>query len=173
MASVKSNINPSSKKQVSQWFEDLIDQIKVDKMLIESDVASKSTKDLYDLMMSDDTDKMIYGMRKTTEIHFVKEMVTNYLNFLLSSEHLPSTLAFKVSNNNKIYIWGVIPNDNENVEDAMILAEASVNGKFYQYGFNLTSTIVEESDNLPQPPQYNNIPISELIGNSGEFSRTH
>ena len=57
----------------------------------------------------------------------------------------------------KILVWAVVDDNDEKTEDALIIAEAKVNGKYYEKGFYLNSTIIEKSDNLSVPPHYQKI----------------
>ena len=45
------------------------------------------------------------------------------------------------------------------MEDVLILAEAKVNAEFMDKGFGISTTIVENCDNLEIPAHYSNIPI--------------
>ena len=49
-----------------------------------------------------------------------------------------------------------IDNDDDELEKQLILVEAKVNAKYHSFGYDLTSMIVEKSDDLPLPSHYVN-----------------
>jgi hypothetical protein len=57
----------------------------------------------------------------------------------------------------KIFVWAEIEDDDESSEDLLLISEAKVNAKYFSKGFNIISTIVEKSDNIPLPKQYLNL----------------
>ena len=63
--------------------------------------------------------------------------------------------------NSKLLVWSEIEDNDEDMEDALLIAEAKVNGKYQKDGFYINSTIVEKSDNLSIPNHYQ---ILETLG---------
>ena len=53
-----------------------------------------------------------------------------------------------------VLVWAEIADDDELMEDQLRLAQAKINAQYSQYGFYLSSTIVEESDCMPIPSHY-------------------
>ena len=73
---------------------------------------------------------------------------------MIRKNHLiPKKLAFDI-NDTEVLVWAEIDNNNEELEKQLILAEAQVNSRYHQYGYDMTSMIVEESDLLPIPNHY-------------------
>lgn len=69
---------------------------------------------------------------------------------------MPLKLALGLSES-KILVWSEIKDDDEETEDALLLIEAKINGKYRPFGFYVNSTIIEESDRISIPPHYQTI----------------
>jgi hypothetical protein len=65
----------------------------------------------------------------------------------------PVSLALQLSES-KLLVWAVIKDDDELCENQLFLAEAAVNSRFYQYGFHISTTLVEESDSCKIPNHF-------------------
>ncbi|MEJ0105202.1 MAG: hypothetical protein WDO19_22755 [Bacteroidota bacterium] len=89
-------------------------------------------------------------------MYYIANIINDYLKELKSYNSNPLKLAMGLSDS-KILVWSVIKDNDDDTEDALLLAEAKVNGKYHQHGFYLNSTIIEESDKLPTPPHYQSI----------------
>lgn len=89
--------------------------------------------------------------RLMVQQHILKKIIIEYL--LLLKNNLPLRLAFDY-NDAEILVWAETEDDDEEMERQLILTEAQVNAKFHQFGFDLRSTLVEESDGLPIPAHY-------------------
>jgi hypothetical protein len=62
-------------------------------------------------------------------------------------------LAFDLTGG-KVLVWAVVSDNDDTSEKNLILSEAKVNAHFTDSIFRLSSTIVEEGDQLPIPNQY-------------------
>lgn len=142
--------------KVDKWFGDIIDHIKVDHFLISNDAATGDTKNFYDDLIHGDGSNLIINMRRDSTRFFITKIINDYINELKSSGKFPVKLAMGLSDS-KLLIWSEIKDNDEETENALLIAEAKVNGKYYDNGFYINSTIIESSDNLPIPPHYQTI----------------
>lgn len=142
--------------KVDTWFGDIIDHIKVDHFLISNNAATKETKNFYDDLIHGDGSNLIINMRRDSTRFFITKIVNDYINELKSSGKFPVKLAMGLSDS-KLLVWSEINDNDEETENALLIAEAKVNGKYYGDGFYINSTIIETSDNLPIPPHYQTI----------------
>ncbi len=150
---LKSNVNQST---VDDWFTLIIDQIKVDHLLISENVAPKEKKEFYNALMSGNEGDAIFKVRNSSSMFFIESIIKEYLNEIKIFGRFPRKLALGLSDS-KLLVWSEIENNDEIMEDALLIAEAKVNGKYYSKGFYINSTIIEESDKLSIPSHYQNI----------------
>lgn len=127
------------KDEVNRWFDEFTSILRADQLIF------------------GDEKSLVHKTREASSIYFIKKIIKDYL-FELKEHYkrLPLKLALGLSDS-KILVWSEIKDDDEATEDALLLAEAKVNGEYYPYGFYLTSTIIEKSDNLDIPPHYHKI----------------
>jgi hypothetical protein len=142
--------------KVDTWFGDIIDHIKVDHFLITNNAATKETKSLYDDLIHGDGANLIINMRRESTRFFITKIINDYINELKSSGKFPLKLAMGLSDS-KLLVWSEIRDNDEETENALLIAEAKVNGRYYDNGFYINSTIIESSDNLSIPPHYQTI----------------
>ena len=154
MAQIQKENELTSK--VDTWFGDIIDHIKVDHFLISNNAATRETKTFYDDLIHGDGSNLISNMRKDSTRFFITKIVNDYINELKSSGKFPVKLAMGLSDS-KLLVWSEINDNDEETENALLIAEAKVNGRYYDNGFYINSTIIESSDNLPIPPHYQTI----------------
>lgn len=145
-----------SSEEMNQWFSDLIDDIKTDHFLLETDVASAQKKEFYHALINKDDAKVMTNIRKGSSQYFIKELLLAYVNEVSSSGKKPLQLALGISDS-KILVWAEIEDGDEAMEDILLLSEAKVNGQYSSLGFYINSTIIEHSDRIPVPPHYQSI----------------
>lgn len=144
---------PLEQENIDQWFSHFIDDLKTDQLLMSLDVASKEKKDFYTDMIAGDYEKLLSQLRNKSSVFYIGNIIKDYIESLSSYKTKPLKLALGLSDS-KILVWAEINDGDDKTEDALLLAEATVNGKYQQNGFYLNSTIVEKSDNLDIPPHY-------------------
>lgn len=154
------NLNKENHIETNEWFEKMISELRVDQLLIETDALEKQKKELYNALISGDQTFMHNYARKSSSAFFIEKLVGTYLLEILAMKAVPKRLAMELSNS-KVLIWAEINDDDEKTEDGLILSAAKVNYEFSKYGFHVSSTIVEESDNLKIPSHYKEILISK------------
>lgn len=101
-------------------------------------------------------EKAMSDIRESSSKFFIQSILKDYLQELKAHRRKPLKLAMALSDS-KILVWAVINDNDEQTEDALLISEAKVNGKYYERGFYLNSTIVEKSDCLKTPPHYQTI----------------
>jgi hypothetical protein len=141
------------KEQYNSWFSEVIDHLRVDQLLMEEGVASAEKKKMYDTLIFGKETEIIAQSRLNSSMYFIEKLVHEYVEELFKSPAKPAKLSMDLSDA-KVLVWAEINDDDETAEDALILAEAKINAKYSVYGFHVTSTIVEKSDNLNVPPHY-------------------
>ena len=157
---ITQNTEKLAKSNIDALFTQIIEHINVDHLLITTDTAPIETKEFYSALMVNNTDSILSQSREDSSMYFIKKIVVEYINELKSKGKIPLKLAMGLSNS-KLLVWAEI-NDNDNaMEDALLIAEAKVNGKYQKDGFYINSTIVEKLDNLSIPNHYQ---ILETVG---------
>jgi hypothetical protein len=139
--------------KVKAWFEEFIAEINVDFLALETNVATTSKKEFYSKLANSNTNEIALMSRVQSSTHFIKELIFDYTQTLKLSMLSLRSLAMDLSDA-KVLVWTEIEDDDESTENALRLLEAKVNANFYQYGFHISSTIVEKSDCLPIPSHY-------------------
>lgn len=142
--------------KIDNWFDEFIHDIQTDKFLLKEGIASKETKNIYETLMGEDVEKTLLLGREISDKFFFRKMVIDYMLELKNREATINKLAFDIGSS-KILSWVVINDLDEKSEDELIMAEATVNAKYHQYGFHLSTTIIENSDNYPIPSHYNEV----------------
>lgn len=150
-SSPKEYTNPISPHDMSPWFDELISTLSVHQVQIETNTASKEVKNFYANLFQPDLHKLYEQQRNLFQKYYVSQILVAF--YKATHEMNFQKIAFHFSDT-KVLGWVQIENDNEELEKAVILAEAKVNAEFNQYGFYLDVMIVEERDNIPVPASY-------------------
>ncbi|NOS85216.1 MAG: hypothetical protein HOP31_08765 [Ignavibacteria bacterium] len=162
MSETKTNTTKTAFTTKEAWFNSFIAEtvhgIRVDELALKTNTADPDKISYYDSLMAGDAAKLINYNREFIFKYYISEITKAYivevLNLILTNSALK--LAFRLSNS-KILVWAEIKDDDEISENALLLAEAKVNAKFCSKGFHISSTIVEQSDELSLPPHYSDI----------------
>lgn len=136
------------------WFDEFIAKILTHKLLLDTDIADAQTKFFYEMAMSGNDDGLALSSLMSSNQHFIKKIVLEYLKSV-SKEDLPVKLGLDL-NGSEILVWAQIADADTSTEDRLLLLEAEVNGKYHEFGFDLTTTIVENSDGMTMPSHYVN-----------------
>lgn len=147
---------PDRQTSVDAFFETIMDNLRIDHLMISHDVASNEKKAFYNDMIFGDESTVVGKMRETSSIFFIGNLVKDFIEELRTYSKIPNKLAMGMSDS-KILVWAEVNDGDESTEDAVLLSEAKVNAKYHQYGFFINSTIIEKSDNLDIPPHYTKI----------------
>jgi len=118
---------------------------------LETNTADEHLRATYDTLMNGSQNEIAFVGKLQANMYFIKNMVLAYLKLALPAA--PVKLAFDMDDS-EVLIWAEIEDDNEEKENQLLLAEADINAKFHEFGYDLTSTIVECRDNLQIPNHY-------------------
>ncbi len=142
-----------STTDISTWFEKLVNSMRKDVEMFKLGIDNSGKTELLDAAFNNDHDKMNSIMRESSQLHFVQGLMKSYIEELNHHSCKPLNIAFDL-NNDEILVWAVIKDDDEETEKKLWLSEAKTNFNFHKYGFNLSTTIVEESDKITIPAHY-------------------
>lgn len=143
----------ASESKIDSWFSTIIDHIKVDHLLMSTGTAPVEKKEFYNDLINGEMASLMGKTRDNSTQFFITQILRDYINELRTLNKLPLKLAMGLSDS-KLLVWSEINDNDEATEDALLIAEAKVNGKYIKNGFFINSTIIEKSDNLPIPPHY-------------------
>jgi hypothetical protein len=135
-----------------KWFHEFISGIQADKFMLDADIASKQVMDTYDMLMRGNQDEIALASHNSSKIYFIKQLLLSYLKKVIG-EKLPVKMAFDMDNC-EILVWAQIKDDDTETEDRLLMIEAEINGVYHSIGYDLTTTIVENRDNLNIPNHY-------------------
>ncbi|HUZ59243.1 MAG TPA: hypothetical protein VMU83_10710 [Hanamia sp.] len=135
----------------STWFDEFIAMIRTHQLLLETNTATEDIKKIYGIAINGSDNQLAELNKISANQHFIKKIIVSYLNEIES--RMPLKLAFDLDDS-EVLVWAEIENNDDEAENFLLLAEASVNSDFHKYGYDLTSTIVEERDCLAIPNHY-------------------
>lgn len=142
-----------SNEQVSLWFEKYISHIRVDQLQMELGVADTEKTELYKNAIEGNYEEVFKRIRSETSQMLIQKVVNFFLVELFNRRALPEKLAFSLTPAT-IIVWAEIKDNDEQVEDAILLAESKVNAYARQFDFSVDTMIVEKSDAIPVPSHY-------------------
>ena len=153
MEKVKEPYERSTDNEISAWFEKTIQTLRTDEMMLELGIATQEKKDMYSRFFKGNPDELMSETRTTSTKHFIKKLLIDYLTFVLKAEIKPIKL-YADFNASQVLIWAEIEDNDEATEYALYKAEGQANALNYDYGFHISSTIVEKCDCLQTPKHY-------------------
>lgn len=156
MADSAQNIAKHQSSKQDRWFESLINSIKVDQLELQTNTASEEKARMYSNFIEGKHSEMFSDMRNISSQYFIEELVKEYISELNQRNVSTHQLAFDLSDA-KVLVWAEIDDFDEVSEDGLILAEAKTNARFADFGFHISSTIVEKGDSLKVPPHYSSV----------------
>lgn len=156
MTEATENIITQSSYKQDQWFETMISSIKVDQLQLQTNTATKEKTRIYNNIIEGKHSEMFSDMRNISSQFFIEELVKEYISELSERNVSTSQLAFDLSDA-KVLVWAEIEDLDEKSEDGLILAEARINARFSNFGFHISSTIIEKGDRLMVPPHYSSV----------------
>ncbi len=144
---------PAQTGQIDEWFDTFIATLRVDQLQIQTNTAEENKKEVYKDLIEGNTKKVLSNVVVHSQQLFVYEIVKDFLSEIVARKVDYSRLAFDLSNT-KVLVWVEIDDDDEQSEDGLILAQAKVNYNYQTYGYTISSTIVEQGDNIEVPSHY-------------------
>lgn len=143
--------SPTLQTVQETWFEHFIAAIRTHQLQLETDTAPDDLKNAYSIIMHGSNNDMAMLNRLSANRHFIEKIVLEYME--LVRERMPVKLAFDL-NGSEVLVWAEIQNNDEDMEDFLLMAEAEVNAKYHKFGYDMTSTIVEQRDSLDIPNHF-------------------
>ena len=137
----------------NKWFEELIAAIQTHQFMLDTNTATDELKNFYSNAMDGNADKIALQSKNLGQQHFIQGIVVDYLSQVSRLAKAPHKLAFDLADN-EVLIWAEVDDNDNDLEKNLVLAEARVNAKYHGFGYDITSMIVERSDNLSIPAQY-------------------
>jgi len=156
MSESTQNIAAQQSGKQDEWFESLIHTIKTDQLQIQTRTASEEKARFYNNFIEGKHSEMFSEMRNISSQYFIEKLIKDYISELNGRQVATNKLAFDLSDA-KILVWAEINDNDETSEEGLILAEAKVNAEYSDFGFHISSTIIEKGDNLKVPPHYSSI----------------
>ena len=89
--------------------------------------------------------------KEAAQKHFVGKIIFEYIQLL--GKQQPRKLAFDF-NDSEVLVWAEINDDDDAMERFLILTEAKINAKYHDFGFDMTTMLVEACDQSPVPNHY-------------------
>lgn len=146
-----------------EWFSSIIDKIaeviRCHELQLETNTAPDEVKRFYQAIKDNDVEELFHQNKLNAQKYFVKNIILEFAFEIKDLNIMKWAIDF---NDSKIFTWIVIKDDDEEIETSLLLSEAKINAKYHKYGFDIVSTIVEESDNLPIPNHYNLVNLNQV-----------
>jgi hypothetical protein len=155
--------NESLHEATTNWFEKTISELAADHLTYETKTIDPHTKELYEKMATGKKDELMLHFTENLKQYYFREILNKFFTelFIVRKSQKPNKMAFDYKGK-QIMIWVEIPDDNEKMENDIFMAEATSNYNFSNTGFNLSATIVEDSDHLDTPPHYVNFEFQKV-----------
>lgn len=148
--------------KITEWFDSFIENLKIDKLMMETGTAPKEKAELYNNIISSNKtsfEKNMFELKHDIDVYFIKSMLSQYFDELKNFTRLPNKFAFQLSNTT-ISAWAEIDNGDFELYDFLILAEAKVNHLFMDKGFFWDTIITDNKDEIDIPSFYKQISLA-------------
>lgn len=146
----------TSASQRDEWFDGIVSSLRSDQLQLQADIADSKKKQQYEVLIEGNPLKTLAMGRELTSKYFIGNIIKDFFALIPKENKLADRLALSYSNS-KVLVWAVINDDDEKTEDDLLISEAKINAKYHEYGFNISVTIIEKSDNIPIPKHYQTI----------------
>jgi hypothetical protein len=139
------------------WFEELRSNINhiisSDQLQISTGTASEEKVEFYNNIKEKNFYELSVNLKQEITSRLVQDVILDYVHLLGPFMKDVRVLAFDY-NDSTVFVWAEINEDDDETEDNLFRIESQVNAKHGKTGFTISSTIVEESDNLCVPNHY-------------------
>lgn len=164
--SLNKQVAPTSNAQSGErdeWFSGLFHSLRTDKMLLDTGAASEDQQRVYETLMKNDYIASAAMSKEFANRILTREAVVSFVRQVLASQNKPKRLAFDFNTNeSSLLVWAVVSDDNLGAERVLYLAEAKVNAALGDAGYRISTTVVEESDELPVPSHYEELSLEKM-----------
>ena len=136
------------------WFDQFVAELRSHQLQLEAGVASRELRSLYEGLMSSTLADLMRAGKQQAQQYFVTRMLVDFLAELVNHDSgEPLRLAVDY-NDSEVMVWAEINDDEERLERALLLADATVSARYHDVGFAMITTIVEKRDHIPVPNHY-------------------
>ena len=141
----------TTETNIEPWFDDLVATLRAHQLQLETGTASPALQRTYEPLLAGNTDLIFKQSKDTAQQYFISKITHDYAQ-LLGSQH-PRKLALSFTDS-EVLVWAEINDDDEIMERFLILTEAKINARYHNYGFDMTTMLVETSDQARVPNHY-------------------
>ena len=153
MANQATDSSNSIASQRDQWFEDMIAQLRIDQLQLETNTASREKREHYEALIVGDAESILLQQQLRVTHHFVSRLVRTFVEKALPYFSKISRLA-ATANDAEVLMWIELKEEDESLEDQLTMVEAEVNAAYHNQGYDLDMMIVEVADAIPTPEHY-------------------
>jgi len=142
-------------------FNEFVSSLTGELLQYEAGILDKDKEGFFRKLFTGDARKVAEMSNQNSSAIISKSLTIHYLTGLYG--HLKSfdfSLAVHLVDH-KVLVWASVPDDNEEIYDALFTAEAITNFEFKDSGFSISTTVIDESDNIAIPPQYLSIELPD------------
>ena len=150
-----SKLMPFLDSKVTAWFEQAINDLKSDHMMLQTGTAPNEKLHIYNEVIHGDQINTIALMKETADKHFIKKILNDYQTVLNTYELniIRLYMGFGPSN---VHVWIEIKDEDEATLYNLLKVEAKTNALNYNYGVRIDSIIVEQGEHLKPPSDFFN-----------------
>lgn len=142
-------------ESMNRWFSGTIATLRMHQKQLNHGNAPAGMKEAYDEIIEagDDYAQMFALHEKIAKKRFFLEMLTEYIESGISENEAIIKLAFSFENKN-LLVWAEIEDDNEKVEFELFSLAGKINAEFFEYGFQVQTTVVEQYEKIELPKNF-------------------
>ncbi|MEI6143797.1 MAG: hypothetical protein WCP85_31245 [Mariniphaga sp.] len=138
---------------ISKWFDGFVAAIRADELQLVSGVADNKKREFWKPFLENNSLVIGARSRESGSMLIIPDLVADYLYKIRAQKIELVSLSLQLSDS-KILVWAVVNDEDEQAMDQLFLQEAAINAKYGDYGFHISTTIVEKSDNCQTPSQF-------------------
>ncbi|MCE7038968.1 hypothetical protein [Dyadobacter sp. CY312] len=139
---------------VTEFIDDTIASLEIDKMNIGLGVANPYTVDFFSKLSAGKVNDVFYQLSQEIKKNAAQEMIRQFLSHLPKLKELPFNRLAVGVDSSYLRVWVEMNEYNESWERDLYLAEAFVNSKSGSVGLQLDVFIIEKEDNFSIPSGY-------------------
>lgn len=157
-------INQDEFADMDRWFFGKIATLRMHQQQLKNGNAPAGMKEAYDEMIevADDYTQLFALHEKMAKKRFILEMLTAYIESGISESEAISKLAFALEDKN-LLVWAEIEDDNEKVEFELFSLAGKINAEFFEYGFQVQTTVVESYEKIALPKNFRSYKPQPII----------
>jgi hypothetical protein len=170
---MNTHIDQDSKIQsILNSLEEFMGEIDKDRFRMMEGTLSESKFEFWEKLHQAKTDKlwginfMVYN-KTQLDTRVLSLLVNSYIYALTKLDSITDVLklAVRANDNLDVDVWAEIKDDAELAERDIMLTTANLNTKIYGLGYYFNLMVVEESDEIEIPKNFDVLNLSELLSN--------